>query len=80
MQQKIYNHLQKNGIAANLHYIPVHRHPFYENLGFSEGDFLESENFHRKVISLPIFPSLSETQCSKVVDVISEIIKEDYDG
>ncbi len=80
LQQKIYNHLQKNGIAANLHYIPVHRHPFYENLGFSEGDFLESENFHRKVISLPIFPSLSETQCSKVVDVISEIIKEEYDG
>ncbi len=77
LQQKIYDKLHENGIAANLHYIPVHRQPYYENLGFKQGDFLESEKFHRKAISLPIFPLLKESQCMKVVDVISGVLKED---
>lgn len=75
LQQKIYYKLHENEIAANLHYIPVHRHPFYEKLGFKKGAFLESERFHQKVISLPIFPSLKESQCKKVVNVISEFFK-----
>ena len=38
-QKKIYNELWKKDIAANLLYIPVHRQPYYENLGFKSGDF-----------------------------------------
>lgn len=75
LQKKIYDKLIHNGIAANLHYIPIHRHPYFEKLGFREGDFLESEKFHRKAISLPIFPLLKEDQCNKVVNVISEALK-----
>ena len=77
LQKKIYNKLIKNEIAANLHYIPIHRHPYYEKLGFKKGHFLESEKFHRKVVSLPIFPLLKEDQCIKVVNVISEALRED---
>ena len=35
-QREVYNQLRKNKIAVNLHYIPVHRHPYYENLGFKK--------------------------------------------
>ena len=73
LQQKIYNRLHENGVAANLHYIPTHRQPYYESLGFKSGDFIESEKFHRRVISLPIFPSLKESDCNKVVSVISKV-------
>ena len=55
IQKKIYDILHKNKIAANLHYIPVHRHPYYENLGFKKNDFPQSEKFHQEAISLPIF-------------------------
>ena len=48
--------------SANLHYIPVHRQPYYENLGFKAGDFPEAEQFHREIISLPIYPNLGEAQ------------------
>ncbi len=77
LQKKIYDKLIKNEIAANLHYIPIHRHPYYEKLGFKKGHFIESEKFHRKAISLPIFPLLKEDECIKVVNVISEALKED---
>ena len=47
---------------ANLHYIPVHRHPYYESLGFKQGDFPNSEQFHKEAISLPVFPLLKIIQ------------------
>ena len=77
LQKKIYKKLHQNGIAANLHYIPVHRQPYYEKLGFKKGDFIQSEKFHRNALSLPIFPTLKKSECKKVVDVIFEIINND---
>lgn len=68
IQKKIYDILHKNKIAANLHYIPVHRHPYYENLGFKKNDFPQSEKFHQEAISLPIFPKLSNDHQNIVID------------
>lgn len=65
-QRQIYKALWESGIAVNLHYIPVHRHPYYENLGFKAGDFPEAEQFHREVISLPIYPGLTDNQQNEV--------------
>lgn len=65
-QRQLYDALWESGIAANLHYIPVHRHPYYENLGFKAGDFPEAEQFHREVISLPIYPGLTDNQQNNV--------------
>lgn len=72
-QKQVYHELRKNGVAANLHYIPVHRHPYYEKLGFKSGDFPIAEKFHREVISLPVYPSLSCTEQSKVIAVLKKI-------
>ena len=74
-QKKIYDALQENDIAANILYIPVHRQPFYENLGFKLGDFPEAEQFHREVICLPMFPKLTKEQQTKVVKSLKLILK-----
>jgi len=71
-QRDVYDRLWQFGVAANLHYIPVHRHPFYENLGFKKGDFPEAEKFHKEVISLPIFACLGAEQ-HKVISYLREI-------
>ena len=60
---------------ANLHYIPIHRHPYYENLGFKAGDFPQAEQFHREVISLPIFPKFTKEQQAKVIKSLHKILK-----
>ena len=67
--------LRKNGIIANIHYIPVHRQPFYEKLGFKLGDFPEAERFHREVLTLPMFPDLSTVEQNKVIKVLVESLK-----
>lgn len=65
-QRPTYNKLRSLGIGVNLHYIPVHRHPFYEALGFKSRQFPEAESFHREALSLPIHPGLSEADLAEV--------------
>jgi UDP-4-amino-4,6-dideoxy-N-acetyl-beta-L-altrosamine transaminase len=74
-QKQIYDALWNNGIAANIIYIPVHRQPYYENLGFKSGDFPEAEQFHREVICLPMFPKLTKEQQTKVIKSLRVILK-----
>ena len=57
-----------------MHYIPVHRQPYYENLGFKKNNFPQAENFHREVLSIPIHPSLKEEQQSYVIETLKGIL------
>ena len=66
-QLSVYNKLRYNQVGVNLHYIPVHRHPYYEKLGFKKNDFPEAEKFYSKTISLPIFPNLKKKQQEMVI-------------
>jgi dTDP-4-amino-4,6-dideoxygalactose transaminase len=70
-QRQVYDALWKNGVAANLHYIPVHRQPYYERLGFKAGDFPEAEQLHREVISLPMYSTLTNEQQADVIRMLA---------
>jgi UDP-4-amino-4,6-dideoxy-N-acetyl-beta-L-altrosamine transaminase len=76
-QKKMYNIFLQKGVAVNLHYIPVHRHPYYEKLGFKSGDFPEAELFHREAISIPIYPALKNKHQDLIIKIVLEILKND---
>jgi UDP-4-amino-4,6-dideoxy-N-acetyl-beta-L-altrosamine transaminase len=69
-QRHVFNSLIELGVAANLHYIPAHRHPYYESMGFKQGGFPESEQFHREALSLPIYPELQPEHQRLVIDAL----------
>jgi len=71
---EIFEAFRQNGIGVNLHYIPIHTQPYYTNLGFKAGDFLNAELYYSEAISLPMYSSLSEAQQDKVVEVLNEIL------
>lgn len=73
-QRQVYDALWQNGVAANLHYIPVHRQPYYEKLGFKAGDFPEAEQFHREVISIPMYPMLEPNKQAAVIAVLAKAL------
>lgn len=73
-QRQVYDALWQNGVAANLHYIPVHRQPYYESLGFKAGDFPEAEGFHREVISIPMYPMLDPPQQTAVIAALVKVL------
>lgn len=63
--------LNENGIATGIHYpIPIHLQKAYAELGYKEGDFPITEEHAKEIISLPMFPEISEDQVEYVVDVI----------
>ncbi|MBD3403121.1 aminotransferase class I/II-fold pyridoxal phosphate-dependent enzyme [candidate division GN15 bacterium] len=64
-------HLKKNGVTTLIHYpIPNHLQPAFADLGYGEGDFPVTEKLCREILSLPIYPELSDEQvayvCSQV--------------
>ncbi|MBV8216645.1 MAG: UDP-4-amino-4,6-dideoxy-N-acetyl-beta-L-altrosamine transaminase [Verrucomicrobia bacterium] len=67
-QREIFENLHHAGIGVNLHYIPVHLQPFYQQLGFRAGDFPEAEAYYRRAITLPLFPGLRSDELAFVID------------
>ncbi len=62
------SHLEKNGIQCGIHYpIPVHLQPPYRNLGFTKGTCPNAEKWAQQVLSLPMYPNLSEEEIEYVV-------------
>ena len=69
-QRDVYNALHREGIAANLHYIPVYLQPYYMTMGFSEGHCPEAESYFKETISLPMYATLTEAQQAHVISAM----------
>jgi len=67
--------LKKNKINAGIHYIPIHLHSYYRNLGFKKGHFPNSEQFYKNAISLPIYPDLQFKQLKFIIKIIKNFFK-----
>ena len=75
-RKPLYEHLHSNGVLAQIHYVPVHLHPYYrERFGFAEGDCPCAEDFYQREISIPMFHSLSELDQEYVIDTIKAFRK-----
>jgi UDP-4-amino-4,6-dideoxy-N-acetyl-beta-L-altrosamine transaminase len=70
----IFEAMRDAGIGVNVHYIPVHLHPYYRSRGFAEGQFPCAERYYRRAITLPLFPGLSDSQQFQVVASLEEAI------
>nr|WP_237467685.1 UDP-4-amino-4,6-dideoxy-N-acetyl-beta-L-altrosamine transaminase [Vibrio stylophorae] len=73
--KQVFDSLREKGIGVNLHYIPVHTQPYYQKMGFTVGDFPESEQYYREAISLPMFHAMTDEQQDTVVQVLTEILQ-----
>jgi dTDP-4-amino-4,6-dideoxygalactose transaminase len=70
--RQVFELLRAADIGVNLHYIPVHRQPYYERLGFKAGHCPKAEKYYGEAISLPMYPGLTEAQQDKVVEALCQ--------
>jgi perosamine synthetase len=69
----IFLKMRNAGIGVNVHYIPVHLHPYYKNtFATTEGQCPVAEEAYQHIISLPMFPSLSYDEILYVIDSLSK--------
>jgi UDP-4-amino-4,6-dideoxy-N-acetyl-beta-L-altrosamine transaminase len=73
--RQVFDALREQGIGVNLHYIPVHTQPYYQQMGFKAGDFPEAESYYAEAISLPMFQTMSEAQQDQVIAALSGTLK-----
>ena len=70
----LYDFLKTRQIFTQVHYIPVHRMPYYEGLGWRAGDFPQAEAYYQHCLSIPLFPTLTDEEQDYVVACIKEFL------
>jgi len=74
-REQIFNELRENGIGVNVHYIPIHTQPYYLQFGFKVGDFPNSESYYNRVISIPLFHSMTIEQQDEVLNALMKVLQ-----
>jgi UDP-4-amino-4,6-dideoxy-N-acetyl-beta-L-altrosamine transaminase len=73
-RKAVFDSFRKANIGVNVHYIPVHRQPYYQKLGFKRGDFPVAESYYEKTISLPMYYALTEKEQDSVMATFDKIL------
>ena len=72
---RIFNFLRQKKIHVNLHYLPIHLHPFYKKKGFKIHDFKITEEYSKSAISLPIFFGLKKQNQLMIIETLKKALK-----
>lgn len=71
---KFFNVMQEENIGVQVHYVPLHYHPFFqENYGYEKGDFPETEEVYDQIVTLPMYPDMSDSDVEDVIEAIRKI-------
>lgn len=73
-QRAIYDALHASGVLVNLHYIPVYRQPYYEDMGFNPGYCNEAERYFQEALSVPIYPTMTAQQQEEVIAALKNVL------
>lgn len=73
--RQVFEALRAKGILVNLHYIPVHTQPYYQHLGFKQGDFPVAESYYREAISIPLYAGINTEDQDRVINVLHEVLQ-----
>jgi perosamine synthetase len=72
---EVFKALRAENIGVNVHYVPVPWHPHYQTLGYAKGQWPVAESAYERLISLPIFPKMSDRDVDDVVSACGKIIR-----
>ena len=72
-RNKFIRALKAENIGTSVHFIPLHLQPFYKNLGYKKGDFPVTEKIYSQLISIPLFPMMTEQDVEDVINAIKKI-------
>ena len=66
--------LQEQGIGTSVHFIPLHRQPFYKNkFSYSTADFPQAEWVYERIVSLPVYPGMSDGEVQYVIQTVKDV-------
>ena len=75
-RKALYDYLRQQQIYAQVHYIPVHTMPYYQNIGWKKGMFPVAEQYYEECLSLPMFPTLTAAEQQFIIDQLKSFFHE----
>ena len=70
-RDRFIDELEQRGVAASVHFIPLHLHPYYQRqFGYKAGDFPQAEHEYGRCLSLPIFPGMTNEEIDSVIAAV----------
>ncbi len=74
-RDELIEELKARGIGTSVHFIPIHYHPYYQQtLGLKQGDYPNTDRLFAGLLSLPLFPLMTDGDVARVSDAVEEII------
>ncbi|WP_019224710.1 aminotransferase class I/II-fold pyridoxal phosphate-dependent enzyme [Dehalobacter restrictus] len=68
--------LKEENIGTSVHYIPLPYHPYYrDTFGYKPGDFPKTEALYERIISLPLYPRMSDADVQDVIEAVQRVIE-----
>jgi dTDP-4-amino-4,6-dideoxygalactose transaminase len=68
--------LKNENIGASVHFIPLHLHPFYRRtFGYRPEDFPTASAVYQRIVSLPIYPKMTDADAGDVIRAVTRIIE-----
>lgn len=77
-RRKVFEQLRECGIAVNVHYIPVYLHRYYQEHGYKDVHCRNAEEVYSHIISLPLYPTLTEEEQRYVIDKVKCVINKEF--
>ncbi|MDR2038363.1 MAG: UDP-4-amino-4,6-dideoxy-N-acetyl-beta-L-altrosamine transaminase [Bacteroidales bacterium] len=74
-RKELYDRLREKGINSQVHYIPVHTLPYYQDLGYKTGSMPHAEAFYEQCLSIPMYPTLTDEEVRFVIDSVIEFAR-----
>jgi len=74
-QSQVFDKLRSFGIGVNLHYIPIHTQPYYQQMGFKPEEFPQAMAYYSQAISLPMYPTMTKEQQDIVISALDKALK-----
>jgi len=75
-RKEIFESLRAENIGVNVHYIPVHFHPYYQReFGYKNGDYPKAEKYYERAITLPLYPKMSNEDVESVIKAVRKVIE-----
>jgi UDP-4-amino-4,6-dideoxy-N-acetyl-beta-L-altrosamine transaminase len=71
---KVFTFLRSMGVGVNVHYIPIHMQPYYQNNSIQYKDLSMTEKYYNSAISIPLHPGLTKESQNKVIDYLNQSI------
>lgn len=75
-RKQVFETLRDKGIGVNVHYIPVYMHPYYQEHGYKDVHCVNAEEIYSHIISLPLYPGLTDEQQDYVIDTLKQLCEE----